>query len=101
MSRKNIPVARRVLGDHDTLTLKMRYTYAKTLCCDPGAALDDVREAVTTLEEMERTVRRVLGSDHPFTLGVERSLRNARVVLAARDGDDASSVREALRKAKV
>ena len=34
---------------------------------DPGATLDDLREAVTTLEESERIARRVLGGAHPLT----------------------------------
>ena len=32
---------------------------------DTGATLDDLREAVTTLEELERTARRVFGGAHP------------------------------------
>ena len=75
--------------------------YAEALYEDEGATLDELREAVTTLEETERTARRVLGGDHPLTVGVETSLRNARAVLAFQEGVDASSVREALRKAKV
>ena len=51
---------------------------------DPGATLDDVREAVTMLEESERTARRVLGSAHPLTTGFESNLRKARAALRAR-----------------
>ena len=54
---------------------------------DPDATLDDLREAVTTLEEIERTARRVLGGANPATSGVEISLRQARAVLSAREGD--------------
>ena len=49
---------------------------------DPGATLDDFREAVTTLGEIERTARRVLGGTHPLTKGIEDDLRNARAALA-------------------
>ena len=49
--RKTMPVARRVLGESNDLTLKMRWNYAKALYKDPGATLDDLREAVTTLED--------------------------------------------------
>ena len=52
---------------------------------DPGATLDDVREAVTKLEEVERTARRVLGSANPTTLGIENELQNARAALRARE----------------
>ena len=51
---------------------------------DPNATLDDLREAVTTLEEIERTARRVLGGAHPTTDAVERCLRKARAALRAR-----------------
>ena len=83
--RKTIPVARRVLGDDHTITLAMRWNYARALYGDAGAALDDLNEAVTTLEETERIARRVLGGAHPTTKGIERHLRNARAVLRARD----------------
>ena len=62
--RKMVPVARRVLGEGDTLTLDMSINYAAALNNDPDATLDDVREAVTTLEEIEPTARRVLGGVH-------------------------------------
>ena len=83
--RKKIPVARRVLGGKDRLTLKMRWTYAQSLYLDAGATLDDLREAVTTLEDVEQTARRVLGGANPNTVRIEKSLRNARAALAARD----------------
>ena len=51
---------------------------------DPNATLDDLREAVTTLEEIERTARRVLGGSHPLTVTIEGELRNARAALRAR-----------------
>ena len=68
---------------------------------DPASTLDDLREAVRTLEETERTARRVLGSEHPFTVAVEPSLREARAALRANETGDMSSVCEALRKAEV
>ena len=62
---------------------------------DPGATLDDVREAVTILDETERAARRVLGGSYPLTTVIDRSLREARAALAARDGE-VSSVCEAM-----
>jgi len=82
--RKVIPVARRVLGEVNESTLGMRSIYARTLYDDPAATLDDLREAVTMLEELERTARRVLGGAHPTTVRTERSLRNARAILSVR-----------------
>ena len=63
----------------------MRGVYAVTLYLDPAATLDDLREAVTTLEDVERTARRVFGGAHPFTAWVESNLRNARAALRARE----------------
>ena len=83
--RKTIPVARRILAEGHKHTLKMRGVYAVTLYLDPAATLDDLREAVTTLEDVERTARRVFGGAHPFTASVEVKLRAARAALRARE----------------
>jgi len=86
LMRKSIPVARRVLGEGHELTLGMRRNYAQTLCTDPSATLDDLREAVATLEDVERIARRVLGGPHPITVEIEQALRcGARVALRARE----------------
>ena len=55
---------------------------------DADATLDDLREAVTTFEETERTARRVLGSAHPTTTGIENGLQKARTVLHASETRD-------------
>jgi tetratricopeptide (TPR) repeat protein len=83
--RRTMPVARRVLGTSDELTLQMRGCYAMTLYEDPDATLDDLREAVSKLEELERTAKRVLGGAHPLTTAMEDNLRQARAVLRARE----------------
>ena len=61
----------------------MRNIYAKTLYKDPGATLEDLREAVMTLEETTRTAGRVLGPANPTTATIGRSLRDARAALNA------------------
>ena len=63
----------------------MRSSYAHALYNDPSASLDDLREAVTTLEDAERIARRVLGGAHPVIVDMERSLRVARAALRARE----------------
>ena len=93
--RKLMPVARRTLGEDNYLTLLMRWNYAEALSTDPSATLADLREAVTTLEELERTARRVFGGAYPYTKNVENDLRHARAKLSAREGD-VESVREAV-----
>jgi hypothetical protein len=77
--------ARRVLRESSHITLRIRWVYAIALYQDPGATLDDLREAVASLEETERIARRVLGGAHPLTAGIDTTLRNARVVLHARE----------------
>ena len=83
--RKTLPVARRVLGDRHEYTMYMKRNYAMALYGDPAATLNDLREAVTTLEDTERTARRILGGASPTTRSVETALRNARAALRARE----------------
>ena len=83
--RKTMPVAQRILGESNDLTIMMRALYAEALCHDDGATVDDLREAVTTLEETERIARRVLGGAHPLTNSIEIHLRGARAKLRARE----------------
>jgi len=63
----------------------MRQVYAEVLYKDPAATLDDLREAVTTLAETERTARRVLGGAHPTVVDIADDLRDARAALRARE----------------
>ena len=83
--RKTIPVARRVLGENHDLPLGMRSMYAQALCRDTAATLGDLREAVTTYEEIERTARRVLGGAHPIARKIGQDLQNARAALRAQE----------------
>ncbi len=83
--RKTMPVARRVFGESHEFTLKMRWSYAVALYEHDGATLDDLREAVTALEDLEQTTRRVLGGQHPLTVDIEGELQRARAALAARE----------------
>ena len=62
-----------------------RKIYAEALYKDDGASLDDHREAVKTLEETERTARRVFGGAHPITVDLGAELRQARAALRARE----------------
>jgi flagellar biosynthesis regulator FlaF len=79
-----IPVARRVLGESHRLPLKMRWIYALALYTDTGATLDDIREAVETLESVARVWTRVFGEAHPETPMVQKTLAAAHTVLATR-----------------
>ena len=84
LTRKIIPVTRRVLGESNDLTLRMRLTHGMALYLDASATLDDLREAVKTLEDTDRIARRVLGGAHPPTEAIETALPRARAALNAR-----------------
>ena len=81
--RQTMPIARRLLEENDDTTLRMRWFYAVALYLDAGATLDELREAVTTLEDLELIARRVLGGSHPLTEGIEKALQNAQAALRA------------------
>ena len=89
--RKMLPVARRVLGEGHDVTLKMRRIYAIALFADPDATLDDLREAVSTLEDTKRITRRVFGGSHPVTNSNVGLLQDARAALRAREAPPSSS----------
>ena len=77
---------RDAVGDSHDYTLTMRKVYAETLYKADGASLDDLREAVTTLEDTARIARRVLGGEHPLTTGVEKTLGKSRAAYDTRRG---------------
>ena len=60
----------------------MRWNYATTLS---SGTLDDIREAVTTLEDAERIARRVFGGAHPTVEGMYTELERLRAELRARE----------------
>ena len=80
---KTMPVTRRVLGESNDVTLRLGWTYAISLYKDPDATLDDLREAVTTLEDATRIARRVLGTAHPVAQGIGCCLEESRATLRA------------------
>ena len=91
--RKSIPVARRVLGESDRLTLEMRWCYATALYQDEGASLDDRREAVATLESVAHSWKRIFGPAHPETPEVQEALKEAREALARRTAASSSGAK--------
>jgi tetratricopeptide (TPR) repeat protein len=91
---ETMPVARRILGENDVDTLKMRSMHASALY-QVADTLNDMREAVNTLEETVPTMRRLLGGAHPLVRVMEEDLRKARTALRARGGD-VESVRQAM-----
>ena len=82
LMRRTIPVARRVLGESNDLTLRMRWLYSAALYEDSDATLDALREAVTTLESVAPSWKLVFGDSHPETPRVQGALADARNRLA-------------------
>ena len=78
-------MAQRVLGENIETTLRLRWIYALTLYKDGDATLEDLRESMETFQETAEILRQVYGGAHPLTVGVEKALREARGVLAARE----------------
>ena len=64
-----------------------RQSYGCFLYRAPDATLDDIREAVATMEETYGTVRRVFGAEHSYTREMDpHDLRLAQAELRAREG---------------
>ncbi len=82
-------MTQRVLGKSNQLTLRMRLIYATVLYNDPSATLDDLHEAVTTLEDTARIARRVLGGAHPLTMTIEKHLLASQAALGSAQAPDA------------
>ena len=86
--RKIIRVTPRILGETHEITLRMRWIYANVLYMDTSATPDDLREAVTKLEDTARTAQRVFGRAHPM---VALAHRLSRRVDGARGGTECES----------
>mmetsp|Transcript_866 Transcript_866/g.2451 ORF Transcript_866/g.2451 Transcript_866/m.2451 type:complete len:406 (+) Transcript_866:808-2025(+) len=85
--RKVIPVARRVLGKGNIDVIRLRWSYGLFLYRAPDATLDDIREAVATMEETYGTVRRAFGAEHSYTREMDpKDIRFAQAELRAREG---------------
>ena len=76
-------------GEVHEETLRAANNYS--LYENPGATLDDLREAVTTLEDAERTMRRVFGGAHPTTVDIGECLQESRVALRTREAAASSA----------
>ena len=85
LTRKMLPVARRIFGASDEGTIRMSRSYAKALYRNPAATVDELHEAVRTIEDVERIARRVFGGAHPITEGLEAHLHESRAALRARE----------------
>ena len=67
-----------LMADAQIHRVPTRKFYAVALVIDDSSTLDDLREAVTTVEDAERIARRVFGGAHPLTGELERQLQLSR-----------------------
>ena len=88
--RNTTPLVQRVLGENDELTQRVKWIHAMALYSDPDATLDDIREAVATLDKLKQTFRRQLGGAHPKTVAIEGSIQEARMALLLRASETPS-----------
>ena len=73
---EQLPLAQRVLGAEDRVTLGIRREYARALYVDEKASPDELRESEEILDDLCRTSRRVLGPIHDQThLALEELVR--------------------------
>ena len=79
--RKMMPVARRVFGEGNRLTLALRKHYAEALFAPENASQDDQREAVAVLADDAKARQRIFGSSHPYTVGALRMQERAKMRL--------------------
>ena len=70
-------MARRALGAEHEITLSMREDLSRATL-DGESSAEDKREALRTLEEVARVMRRVMGPAHPDTLYNQRQLEGYR-----------------------
>ena len=81
LTRRTIPISRRVNGEEHPNTFALKCFYAQSIYRDNRATLDDLREAVTTLEEIDGTARRGLDGSHPIAVRIDECLRQSRATL--------------------
>ena len=68
-------------AEHEYM-LQIRTLHARALCEDENASLDNLRQAVELLEDIESISSRVLGARHPDTAANRSMLSSAREKLA-------------------
>ena len=78
LAREKLPAITDRHGPDDPLTFEVRIWYALAFFRADGASEDDLSEAETTLEDVWRRSRRVLGDSHPDTERAREFLEEVR-----------------------
>jgi hypothetical protein len=82
--RGRVLIADRFLGREKMLSLRLRWVYANSLTDSADATIDDLVEAVETLESVAKSWKRVMGERHPETVKVLNASKSAREKLRLR-----------------
>ena len=82
--RGRVLIADRFLGREKMLSLRLRWVYANSLTDSADATIDDLVEAVETLESVAKSWKRVMGERHPETVKVLNASKSARAPAPAR-----------------
>ena len=82
LARKQIPIARRVLGPEHDITLDLQQTLAHALWFPNDPPRRDLLEAEAILQDVLEMRRHVFGLLHKNTRNVEKDLREVREELA-------------------
>ena len=72
--RRMVPVAGRVLGTENELSLSLREDLSRATL-DGDSSAEEKREALRMLEDVAGIMRRVLGPAHPDTLPAQSELK--------------------------
>ena len=75
--RRMVPVAGRVLGTENELSLSLREDLSRATL-DGDSSAEEKREALRMLEDVAGVMRRVLGPAHPDTVHAQRWLKSYR-----------------------
>ena len=91
LARETLPVAERVLGPEGGTTLRLTENCAQLVFADKSSSQDDRRAAISSMEGVVRTRRRVYGAAHPTTKDAETTLLSLRGNMGSHPADVAAA----------
>ena len=77
-TRKQMELAKRVLGSDHPTTLDFQWGYARAFYLDKDVTAEQLAEPVAALEMALKIAQRVLGREHPSTRNYRRELAFAK-----------------------
>ena len=83
-TRKQMELAKRVLGSDHPTTLDFQWGYARAFFLDRDVTAEQLAEPAAALEKTLKTAQRIYGSEHPTTCSIRHTLRVSRDEIARR-----------------